>query len=29
MTTYDLMRCNNYDHFSLMYGLNSIFKIRK
>jgi hypothetical protein len=29
MAPYDLMRQNNYDHFSLMYGLNSIFKIRK
>jgi hypothetical protein len=29
MATYDLMRMNNYDHFSAMYALNSIFKIRK
>ena len=29
MAPYDLIRQNNYDHFSLMYGLNSIFKIRK
>jgi hypothetical protein len=29
MATYDLMRMNNYDHYSAMYALNHIFKIRK